>query len=618
MKRILIQMLAILTLLTSLGAALPASSSVSAKDYINSFTVKVDGVDCATTSGSVFVYPNPKGNGYRVIEANDYAFRYVKLMVFDENGMLIEAGGEIYENSETVTGSPQDVVIVPEGGFLVAFKTGGNAELTKAFNTAMEGAVLYNATMSVIYEMQGSFDGTNLTISYDDPVEPSENAKKFLFIGNSSTYFNGTPIKFKGLATAAGVEIDVDYCTFGSANLGEFADASHARGITLRNMLKAKKYDYVVLQDAAAATYYSSKPAIDVILPLIEENGAEALLYMRYSAASTPTQIIINAKKHYENYTRLAETFGLRVCSSATAFAMACTEVPQVPLYAIDGGHHSKEGSYIIACNWLYSFLGVDPVGNSYTAQIDEDTARQLQEVAKKACVEEFTYPEDEKDVFVSGGTEYANIAKGKKYLVTGQIYAGDWTDNFADGSCMGKLTDGKYATSGSDKNVGCYKNASGHSVTVDLGEIASVRAFKTDMYGNEGWGIKGPEGTKITLSFSPDGKSWSDPVEAVQSKITGDEWKSCVYEYSLDNPVNARYVKLVYTGGGFIWSSEISVYGEFFENDDPQDPALNDSNADQFVEPATKKLAWLYWVIGGLAVGAAVAAAIIISKKKK
>ena len=615
MKRILIQMLALLTLVTSIGSVLPATSVANAKTYQNSFTVAVDGVDCSTANGTVFVYPNPKGSGYRVIEANDYSFRYVKLMVFDENGMLIEAGGEIFENSETVTGSPQDVVIVPEGGFLVAFKT-NNANLTKAFNVAMEGAMLYNATMSVIYEMHGSFDGTNLTISYDNPVEPSEDAIKFLFVGNSSTYFNGTPIKFKGLAQAAGVEIDVDYCTFGSANLGEFADASHNRGITLRNMLKAKKYDYVVLQDAAAATYYSSKPAIDVILPLIKENGAEALLYMRYSAASTPEQIIINAKKHYDNYTRLAETFDLRVCSSATAFAMACVDVPHIPLYAIDGGHHSKEGSYIIACNWLMSFLGIDPVGNSYTAQIDEENALKLQQVAKKACVEEYVYPEAEPDVYKANGNEYANIAKGKKYLVTGQIYAGDWTDNFADGSCMGKLTDGVYATSGSDKNIGCYKNASGHTVTIDLGEIASVRAFKTDLYGNSSWGIQGPDGIKLTLSFSPDAKSWSEPVEAVQSKIVGDEWKSCYYEYSLENPTNARYVKVSYTGGGFIWSSEISVYGEFFKNDDPEDPSLKDT--DEFVEPATKKLAWLYWVIGGITACAAAAAAVIISKKKK
>ena len=619
MKRILLLMLSIFTLATSLCGITHAAEG---RSYQNKITVSIDGFDCKTDNGSVFVYTNPAGSGYRLIMANEFNFRYTKVMVFDGNGMLIEAGGDLFENSETVTGSPQERVYVPEGGFLVAFKSGSAPELYKAFNVAMEGAMLYNATMSVIYEMKGSVSGNTLTVEYDDPVPASESAKKFLFVGNSSTYFNGTPIKFKGLAKAAGVEIDVDYCTFGSANLGEFADASHERGIALRNKLKSKKYDYVVLQDAAAARYYTSKPAIETILPLIEENGAEALLYMRYSAASTPEQIIANAKKHYDNYTRLAETFGLTTCSSATALAIACEEVPHIPLYADDGGHHSHEASYLIACDWLYTYLGIDPVGNSYLAQIDEENARKLQECAKKACVEEYKYPEADPDVFVSGGEEYENVAKGKPYVVTGDIYNGDWTDNYADGSCMGKLTDGVYAASGDDKMIGCYRNSSGHSVTIDLGDITNLRALKTDLYGNESWGIKGPDGIEINVSFSVDGESFIDSAKATQSKISENgDWRGCYYELELDSPINARYVRLDYTGGSFIWASEISVYGKYFENDDPQAPQNSERPTDEgndYVEPANKKLAWLYWLIGGLTVLAAVGTAVIISKKKK
>ena len=39
----------------------------------------------------------------------------------------------------------------------------------------------------------------------------------------------------------------------------------------------------MVLQDAGGASLEASEAALDVLLPLIEENGAEPLLYMRYS-----------------------------------------------------------------------------------------------------------------------------------------------------------------------------------------------------------------------------------------------------------------------------------------------------------------------------------------------
>jgi hypothetical protein len=169
-------------------------------------------------------------------------------MIFDKDGMLIEAGGDVFENSETMTGSPQLTVKIPAGGFMIAFSLGGVPKIAAAFNIAMEGAMLYNSTMSTIYPIKASYTDTTVTLQYNKPKSAPSNAKSFLFVGNSSTYFNGTPIKFKGLAQAAGVPVDVTYSTFGSAYLSEFANPSHERGVAVRNKLKAKKYDFVVLR----------------------------------------------------------------------------------------------------------------------------------------------------------------------------------------------------------------------------------------------------------------------------------------------------------------------------------------------------------------------------------
>ena len=155
-KRLLALALAIVLLSGIFVAAIPTSVSAA---YDNSNTYTVTGFDTTPPSSShsnIYVYPNT-GSTTRVINASDYTLRYSKLLIFNGSGKLIEAGENIYPNSDTVTGSPQLTVNVPAGGFMVAF--GGSVTgLVNCYNTAMEGAMLYNATMSVIYDVKGSYN----------------------------------------------------------------------------------------------------------------------------------------------------------------------------------------------------------------------------------------------------------------------------------------------------------------------------------------------------------------------------------------------------------------------------------------------------------------------------
>lgn len=615
MKKTFFRLVASLTLAASLCTVLPLSVSA----YDNSVSVAVDGLDCSTDNGNVFVYPN-ESEDERVIKANEFGFRYTKLMVFNAEGRIIEAGGEIFENSETVTGSPQESVKVPAKGFLVAFKSSGAPELRKAYDTAMEGAMLYNATMSVIYPVYASYSSNTLTVEYDAPTPAGANAKTYLFVGNSSTYFNGTPIKFKALADAAGVEINVEYCTYGSAFLSEFADETHERGKAFRQKLTSNKYDYVVLQDGGSADYYDSKPAMEKIMPLIEKNGAEALLYMRYSSSKTPESRPAGAKVHHDNYTQLSEDYSLTNAPAADAFLLCYEKYPEIVLHADDNSHHSKEGSYLIACVWLKSYLGIDPRGNSYTAELPDNVASALQEIAVTACEEGYPFPE-EKDTFTDkDGNTYDNIAIGKNYVPAGKIYEGDWTDTDENGTPLGKLTDGKYANEGGDRSIGCY-SGDGHSITVDLESISSVRAIKTDLYGNESWGIIDPSKVEVSVSISNDGESFIDVGKAEMSEETASgDWKKRDFVLELGSPVNARYVRVTYNGGNFVWSSEVSVYGSVFGKDDISVEESEEESVpvSDYQEPEGKKYAWLYWVIGGVTLAGVIAAAILISKKYK
>ncbi len=342
---------------------------------------KITGYDLKSIDGGIVVYK--AGDKDRVIDSAEYDIGRAMILTFDKDGRLYEAGKDILPSQNAYYGA-QTKFIIPSGGFAVAFERGSDKTLARFFDIVFDGIVLYNATLSMTYDMSASFDADNegndiINIFCGDPVPETKATKHFLFVGNSGTYFNGTPVKFEALCRAAGLDVKAEYCTFGSAFLSDFADETTEKGVYLRQKLTNKKYDSVVLQDAAKATFEQTSGALNIILPLIEANGARPLLYMRYS--NTPK----GAKALCDIYTRLSERFKITSCRTAVAFADITVNHPEINLFAEDGSHHSKEGSYLAACAWLYAFCGVDPRGNTYTAGLPAEIAYILQNAAYNA-----------------------------------------------------------------------------------------------------------------------------------------------------------------------------------------------------------------------------------------
>ncbi|MBQ4316981.1 MAG: hypothetical protein IJC20_01915 [Clostridia bacterium] len=219
-----------------------------------------------------------------------------------------------------------------------------------------------------------------------------------LFVGNSTTYFFNIPDKLFSLAEAAGKNIDVTYCCGGGAFLHQYADGNSTLGKLFRTKLALKDYDYVVLQDNGNADFEDSKPALDVLIPLIEQKGAEVLLYKRYSSNSDPSQRINSAYRHEVNYTKLAQEFDVeKVAPAADAFLICTEKYPDINLYHTDNSHHSDNGAYLIACVMAITYFDMDLTDNTYTAGLDEETANALKECAKIACEQGFDYPQDNK-----------------------------------------------------------------------------------------------------------------------------------------------------------------------------------------------------------------------------
>jgi len=566
MKKSILFLLTAALLTPLFGAVAPI-----AETYDHTETIDIAEIDIKASAGAgVILYPNDSDSP-RVLTSAEYNFRYTKLMIFDKDGVLIEAGGDLVPED-----SVQLSVTVPPHGFMIAYGSAAPQALRTCFTVAMENAMLYNATMSIIYPMFGSYDinSKKLTISYDDAVAPSKDAPKFLFVGNSTTYVNGTPLKFKALCAAAGKEVVVEYCTFGSAYLSEFADANHERGKAFRNKLNSTKYDYIVLQDAASADFYKSKAAMDILMPLIEVNGAQALLYMRYSTGDAGTQ------RHYGNYPRLSKEFGDLPVANVTGSFNLCRELyPDIELLADDGGHHSREGSYLIAATWMHAFLGIDPRGNTYTASMPDDTVAALQECAYKISEMGLELPEADTS-YELDGVKYEMISKDKSYTVNGSVYEGNWTDADGNGKPLGKRTDGMFAGAGDDTAMGCWTGAT-TSMTIDLESVRSIKVLKTDLWGGN-WGIPDPNEGVISVEISTDGTDFESIGELNRTPgEAGGAWKKCDFLLELDNAVSARYVRVTYTlTGNFCWTSEFAVYGGDAEGGETSKPDEESSEA--------------------------------------
>ena len=584
MKKTLALFLSLALLAGALCAAVP---SVSASEV--SFTVTAGTVDAPFTSG-IAVYTNT-GSSDKKLPSMTYHFSGASLLVFAKDGRLIEAGGNLIEQKYCV----QENLVVPAGGFAIAYS--GNTQLDALKNFAMEGAMLYNATLSVTRKATGSFNSSTkkVTISYDNaPRTYAKDALRFLFVGNSTTYVGGCPLKFQAMAEAAGKSVIVDYCTKGSAYLTQFADPSLDEGIKFRNLLKANKYDYVVLQDAAGTTLEKAIEGCEVLIPLIKENGATPVFYMRYSDAEcNPTRV----NNHYNVYSALAKKYDTIYAPIVVSFYRCFTTYPEITLMADDGGHHSKEGSYLIAATWLYAFLGIDPLGNTYTADMPADTVKKLQTIAKSAIEEPFTRLDSPDTVPVTytaaDNNSYGLISEGATYVCSAPFYSGTaeggMMDKDANGNPLYKLTNGLRATEPTGGNapgqIGAYSQAKNSNIVLDLGTVCDVKAITYDLWGVPGWGVPLPENATATVAFSEDGETYSaENKMSYKQTYAQNNNKGGLFTYELPELKKARYVRLTFKlDGNFLWGSEIAVYGVAGEKPTPEF-ALGDINGDKSV----------------------------------
>ncbi len=243
----------------------------------------------------------------------------------------------------------------------------------------------------------------------DDTILDKTKQYDILFIGNSYTYYNNMPENiFGAIAKAAGYKFNVKRLTKGGWYLINSANASDSLGSQVDAELKAKKYDYVVLQ--GQSTCPALEPAkfydgVRNLLVKVKENGATPILYCTWGR-KTGNNVLnqnnwtneIMTWKIAAAYEAIGKELGIDVAYVGLAFHDVYTNnESEVDIYDADRTHPSYSGSFLAALTIFSKITGVDPAKVRYNGNLTPSVTDIMRNAAYKAVFETPEIPDQYK-----------------------------------------------------------------------------------------------------------------------------------------------------------------------------------------------------------------------------
>lgn len=246
----------------------------------------------------------------------------------------------------------------------------------------------------------------NQIIRYDK-VEVRDTVK-YLFIGNSYTYYHTYPMIFKEIAWHEGHYADCNIFISGGYTM-----KAHLANKYSREAVAKGGYDYVFLQDQSilptligtaddAGSVEQMQKMVDNVLkyspkakPIIEitwgrKHGNNAFgkykpLLEKYPQFYTDYEAM--QARLIEVVTAEAEAVGADLSPVGVAWRIVRRERPEIELYWRDAHHQSYAGSYLAAAV-AYQVIYRTPFGKSAAnAKLDPETATYLRSVAERVVL---------------------------------------------------------------------------------------------------------------------------------------------------------------------------------------------------------------------------------------
>jgi len=213
-----------------------------------------------------------------------------------------------------------------------------------------------------------------------------------LFIGNSYIYTNDLPNTFKNLALSLG-----DITTIDSKTNGGFTFQNHVNDPLTYQKIHSQPWDYVVLQGQSQEASFPYGQVNSTTLPFAMQLAdsvyantpcTQAQFFMTWGRQiGDPQWDSINTfnkmnKRLRDAYLRIADSTHSSVAAAGPAWKYTIDNYPSINLFSGDGSHPSLAGTYLNACVFYSSILKKSPVGASYLAGLDQQTATTLQNIA--------------------------------------------------------------------------------------------------------------------------------------------------------------------------------------------------------------------------------------------
>lgn len=235
--------------------------------------------------------------------------------------------------------------------------------------------------------------------------EPVSKDPNILFLGNSFLFVNDLPSVFAALSESGGFKANVQEFSEGGYHLSYFADPLDELGALSQEALKGQKWDYVVLQEQsriptdAVMVEEETIPAVKKLDEMIKEAGGQTAFLMtwaykngddlnQYGIDSVTTREEMQTQIA-ESYIKMAKEVDGLLSPAGIAFIRCAKDNPDIELWdEEDDMHPTLEGTYLAACTLYATLYHKSPVGLSYTAEIDADTAKILQQTAADAVLQ--------------------------------------------------------------------------------------------------------------------------------------------------------------------------------------------------------------------------------------
>jgi hypothetical protein len=215
---------------------------------------------------------------------------------------------------------------------------------------------------------------------------------RVLFVGNSFTFRNSLPALVHELAAGdpgATPIFSVEYAAGGWS----LHQANKDDG--LAKLLREVHWDVVVLQEKSWLLSLPEElwrretyPAARALRDKITAVGARTVLFMTWGYAlgdrrdePHDTYAAMQARLA-AGYSKLGSALGVQVAPAGLAWAEALRREPRLDLWAGDGQHPGRLGSYLAACVFYAMLSGRQPAQSRFTAGIQIAQVRLLKRVA--------------------------------------------------------------------------------------------------------------------------------------------------------------------------------------------------------------------------------------------